>query len=306
MTKQKLQTELLASIKLQEDYHATHGGSLLNRLQRLRILKLKYPIEVILRKLNLRLELPVRFFWGKKRSLPVGDVDTKFLYYFASLGRAELPLTNFLIKNLKSNDIFYDIGANYGFFTHLAQELIQDGQVHAFEPDKAIYNFLSEDENEGGSCRSVFFNNKALSKSVGNINFYSRKKQGASGTSTTSKEAAQLRSREFDVETVSSTTLDEYCKNHLVPTIMKIDIEGGEYDMLLGAEQTLRENSPKILLEIASNDEGRELSAKVISLLISYGYSVYRLDSDGKTELLKSTINFDDLNYSYENILFTK
>jgi hypothetical protein len=36
-------------------------------------------------------------------------------------------LIKFLIRNISDQDIFYDVGSNYGFYSLLAAELIKEG-----------------------------------------------------------------------------------------------------------------------------------------------------------------------------------
>jgi hypothetical protein len=51
------------------------------------------------------------------------------------LGCYEAEKQKAFIKQVKSGDVFYDIGAHIGFYTLLASKLIGDrGRVYAFEP----------------------------------------------------------------------------------------------------------------------------------------------------------------------------
>ena len=52
-----------------------------------------------------------------------------------ALGTYEVPIQNIFTQHLKAGDVFYDIGANVGFFTIIAAKLVGDmGKVYAFEP----------------------------------------------------------------------------------------------------------------------------------------------------------------------------
>ena len=67
----------------------------------------------------------------------------------------ETRLTKFLIKNTNREDVFFDIGANFGFFTVLARAMLGDDpingtpQIYAFEPTPSIFKILSKN----GSCK---------------------------------------------------------------------------------------------------------------------------------------------------------
>ena len=56
---------------------------------------------------------------------------------------SEIRLTKFLIKNLKTDETFIDIGAHVGFFSLLASKLIgKNGLVFSFEPTQKTFQLL--------------------------------------------------------------------------------------------------------------------------------------------------------------------
>ena len=72
---------------------------------------------------------------------------------------------------------------------------------------------------------------------------------GSSGQNTLSPKHGRIpTAASVEVETV---TIDEFCfGNRIVPTFIKIDIEGYELHALRGAEHTLRHFRPKLLVEM--------------------------------------------------------
>jgi FkbM family methyltransferase len=94
-----------------------------------------------------------------------------------------------------------------------------------------------------------------------------------------------------DIEIVTVTTLDAV----LAPgdrkrlTFVKLDLEGAEHAALRGAEQTLREARPDILIEIEASHLARMgTSPKAVAdVLASHGYRFYRTgaDASGATTL---------------------
>ena len=71
--------------------------------------------------------------------------------------------------------------------------------------------------------------------------------------------------------------LDDYIRTPV--RLIKIDVEGAEYDVLLGARQTLQASKPTLLIEIQTTNQ-----EKVFSLLEGLGYS--------RTSLGKSNFQF--------------
>ena len=73
---------------------------------------------------------------------------------------------------------------------------------------------------------------------------------------------------------VKCISIDEWIKQaHAVPDIIKIDVEGAEYDVLKGAMHTLQTYKPKILL--ATHDcQSPGVKDRCVDLLKELGYTV--------------------------------
>jgi FkbM family methyltransferase len=78
----------------------------------------------------------------------------------------------------------------------------------------------------------------------------------------------------------SSLTLDELVRaNDLHPSFIKIDVEGAEYEVLLGAEKTLREFHPTLMTELHPDWLGKNVSVeKIVKHLQGLGYSSQPID----------------------------
>jgi hypothetical protein len=67
------------------------------------------------------------------------------------------------------------------------------------------------------------------------------------------------------------TTVDEYCRvNRVKPTVIKIDVEGFEGEVLRGAEGTLRRCRPTVLCEV--------IYESTRALMLEFGYVERPLD----------------------------
>lgn len=284
-------------------FYGVVGGGLDKKFLRIRRLGMRYLLYGLVRQFKIKTDIQLRLFWGKNIELPFPDIDTKYLYYFGALGQAEAALTNFFIRNLSANDVFYDVGANYGFYTHLAREILTEGECHAFEPDLSTFSYLRRNFQENDA--SLWLNNVALSDVSGTIPFFSARKIHASGVSTTSQEASSIQGRNYDHGIATAITLDDYLKNHTKPTFLKVDIEGGEYEFLVGAQQFLTENAPVVALEVIFGVQGRVLSKKVIDLLGTLGYRPHKILLDGSVAEINE-IDVEKEGVVYENFIFKK
>lgn len=142
--------------------------------------------------------------------------------------------------------VVYDIGANVGFYTLLASELVgPSGRVLSFEPLPRNLDLLRRhlEINRRGNVVVV---NAAIADYDG---------LGRFSASTAWSENMLNSDGEIAVSVIS---LDSYVRaGGRAPTIMKIDVEGAEHLVLAGARSLLRDVRPSILLSIHSA-EARE------------------------------------------------
>lgn len=226
-------------------------------------------------------DIPTRTetFWGRELLLPKRDSNAQMLRTRGALSKDEDGLTRFFIRNLNEDSVFYDIGANYGFYTALAQEFVTVGEVHAFEPNARIFRYLSQLKDA-----KTFFNQIALSDKAGIIEFFDCSPGNSSGKSTIIQSVVEKHRWRYRTTKIQATTLDEYCKEHRSPTIVKIDVEGAERQVLKGGEGTLRRYAPTIAIELWSGDELSSLSRDVLRALETLGYTPNRVLQSGETE----------------------
>ena len=111
--------------------------------------------------------------------------------------------------------------------------------------------------------------------------------------------AAGERVETIDVEV---RRLDDELSADFVPRLVKIDVEGAELGVLRGAEATLREHRPVLLLEhgLGSADEYGTHPRDVHGLLESVGYRLFGLDGDGPY----SAARFEAIFFGSERVNF--
>jgi len=216
-------------------------------------------------------------------------------------GISEYKLTKFLIKNLKETDIFYDIGANYGFYSFLGLEFCQE--VHSFEPISYIFENLEENFK---NIPNIFLNNIAIFDRNG-LTFLYINIMGSGGSTIIEEVKNRLirKSNKIEVQTI---TLDDYVKNHSKPTIIKLDVEGAESQVIGGGKEFFKNNSPVISIEVWPKGKGGEISMKAVEKLRNLGYQSYFLNLAGDLEKidgdLSEKVDSDDL--TNDNFIFLK
>jgi FkbM family methyltransferase len=164
-------------------------------------------------------------------------------------GSYEPAIQRFLHEHLQPGDVFYDIGAHIGFFSTIAARLVGDsGKVFAFEA--APENASALDQNiRRNSLRQVEINQVAVWSKCGTLSF-GRPYAGALAGSVleVNPNAAPVHD-DLQIE-VPAITLDCFVKKHLPPTLIKIDVEGAEAEVLEGAQKLFQQSWPVLICEI--------------------------------------------------------
>lgn len=180
------------------------------------------------------------------------------------LGTYELDKQFLFSQFVKPGMIIYDVGANVGFYTLLASILTgSNGKVFSFEPLPENISFL-KNHLELNKLSNVNVIVKAASNKVSTVKF----NLGENRSSGHISEKGEIK-----VETIS---IDEFIKQgNPSPNLIKFDIEGAEYEALIGAKELLKNKKPVIFLASHS----KELRAKCLKLLTEFGYSVSTIDN---------------------------
>jgi FkbM family methyltransferase len=181
-----------------------------------------------------------------------------------------------LQEALTAGDIFYDIGANAGYFSLLALSL-NVSKVFAFEPNPGTAALYRHNMvlNRHDSTQWTLFE-CALSDSEGTSLYVEGPLNNCGGGRLCSAESTAS-------HIVATTTLDQViAKGNLpLPTIMKLDVEGWEYQVLTGAQRALRNHLPKVIVFEAAVDSNLQIVNRNLQQLIeAYGYSISHLKRD--------------------------
>ena len=179
-----------------------------------------------------------------------------------AFGNLESEVQEAMIRHLGRGGIFYDIGANLGFFALLGAHLVglDEGHVYAFEaaPENAAAITRNAELN---ALPNVTVIAKAVSDHSGQgrlqvVDDQSWSKLEEYGPHPYTEEV-------IDVELVAIDDL--LAAGELrPPTVVKIDVEGAELAVLNGMRATIAEHQPAIICEL--HDTHQEFLAVVRGL----------------------------------------
>src|SRR4051812_1466160 len=132
----------------------------------------------------------------------------------------------YLLSAIKEGQTVLDVGAHVGAFSYFMRQGVGDtGKVYAFEPQSAPYQLLLQ-HKQRLQWDNVTVLNLALSDSKGTVKLHVPSHKGKADTEGATLLAHSDRSL-YATETISTETLDNFCKEHsLAPGFLKIDVEG--------------------------------------------------------------------------------
>jgi FkbM family methyltransferase len=165
------------------------------------------------------------------------------------LGSYEPEMQKTIANSVTSGSVFYDIGANVGFYSLLASGLVRDGRVFSFEPLPTNVEYLRK-HLALNAAENVDVMELAISNEVGPA-FFRKEKTGAMG-----------RLEETGSATVFTSTIDHLLQENRIapPSYIKMDIEGAELRALLGARNCFMVHKPTLFLATHSRELTRECS----------------------------------------------
>lgn len=153
-----------------------------------------------------------------------------------------------LLKGMRNLDVV-DVGANFGGYTVPFANLVR-ATVHAFEPQSIIYDLLLKNIEQNG-CRNVIPYKIALGHQNDLTTTLGDKYELFNQVHSLNEPRAGHNYGGIGLgtgyEAVTMQTLDSYRLDKV--GLIKIDVEGAERLVLLGAAETIRRNKPYIVFE---------------------------------------------------------
>lgn len=219
----------------------------------------------------------------------VGDVydSADIAYGISQNGLVEKDDTELVVKILSEfvNPVVYDIGANTGYYGILAATKFA-ATVHSFEPIPEHIACIKESSRINGVKDIVFTHALALGSKEESLEL------SLSGSGSTLIKNF-LGEASFPTLKVTVKTADSL--NLPAPHFIKIDVEGYEWEVLQGAQKTIKNYKPICFIEIAKTFSERNFVHKnwddIINFFQELDYKIQRNTSDGLIELTDNIPN---------------
>jgi FkbM family methyltransferase len=179
--------------------------------------------------------------------------------YIVSLRKEILP---------EKSPVIIDIGANIGQFMFACKTLFPTAKVYSFEPDSDIFALLKKNAKNFEGVKTY---NLALSNVKKKMKFY------VSNEFSEWSSLKKIDNKEYKISTVDVDKGDNVLKAITKIDLLKIDVEGAEYDVVLGLIKML-EKTNYLLIEVSMerNNEDKG-SSRLISLLLQNNFYIHHI-----------------------------
>lgn len=187
-----------------------------------------------------------------------------------AFGNLETSVQEAMLRHLAKGGVFYDVGANLGFFAMLGAHMagFEEGRSYAFEPtpDNAAAIRRNAQLN---SIPNLTVIEKAVSAQTGRAQLQVVDDQSWSKLADYGDHP--LTEQVLEVDTVS---IDDLVFGGEIepPTVVKIDVEGAEIAVLEGMTRTLAEHRPAVICEL------HDTHAAFVEFCAAHGYSAINLE----------------------------
>lgn len=196
----------------------------------------------------------------------------RLLRYRYQNERAELRFL--LNRKLKGGSVL-DVGGHRGEYSYWLHQHFRDAQIVTFEPQPELIAFL-HDFKQSFRLDRLTVAPIGLSSRSGKLRMHRKRSRWEAAT----VDEFCFDDAETEVFDVPVTTIDEYVAEHpeLRPVrFIKCDVEFHEADVLAGAERTLREDRPELLVEWSTpRCAYRE---RLFGFVQRLGYSMFQFES---------------------------
>lgn len=203
--------------------------------------------------------------------------------YIIENGAWETHVVQLINNFVRPGNICVDVGANAGYHTlAMAGAAGKEGHVYAFEPndishDKLIENIaLNESFKNRITCERL-----GLSFEENNLKiFQSGNAPGNAYLSPHYREDYWNAGTSEDFTICKVIRLDSYIKPETSVSLIKVDVEGMELEVLTGADAVLKRDMPVILFETLLENFSHESIKQLEEYLVSLGYVIFNIDNN--------------------------
>lgn len=196
-------------------------------------------------------------------------------YYktLASLGTGNYkcePELLLIHQLLQDDSVFVDIGTNKGIYLYQAEKKIKSGKIFGFEPNESLVNYIQP------LFPKIKLFPLAVSSTTGTSVLHIPKKGNGLQDTRASLEDMGDEVEKIEIKTI---TLDDWVTQNNIQKldVVKIDVEGHEFDTIKGSRKVLETLKPTFIIEIELRHAHYPIN-EIFDFIKGFGYEVFYFD----------------------------
>jgi FkbM family methyltransferase len=158
---------------------------------------------------------------------------------------SELETQQWVLENVGKDWTIFDCGAHIGYYSMLFSHCAPEGKVYAFEPCELTCQYFANNIIANRNSEHSYHNIELVRVALGSKVVKDKKEtlwfagQGEDGIGKTEG-------------VYDFTTIDAFCEEYSIEQLdlLKSDVDGWDYELLLGARQTIEKFKPILLVEV--------------------------------------------------------
>ncbi|WP_405583909.1 FkbM family methyltransferase [Streptomyces sp. NBC_01190] len=215
---------------------------------------------------------------GARFALDTQDLIQRYLYLF---GTWEPRMTQWLRRRLRPGDTFVDVGANIGYFSVIASELVgPEGKVVAIEASRAFQDRLEQNARLNG-CTNIRALHTAVSDKRQTLTFILASSHNMGANSIVPYDGPAESTFEIEAFPLPDVLEEDEITS---ARVIKVDVEGAEGSVVRGMVALLDRLRPDAEITVEVTPERMaQLGDSVEELLDTMrgaGFNVYRLANE--------------------------
>lgn len=218
----------------------------------------------------------------------------RLLLHSRSSNLNEAVALDILSKLSRPSPVIFDIGANIGLFIKaFNKSQYKPKAIYAFEPSSYVHSILKVTvaRFKNVKCFKLAFD-KQDGETILNMPL---KKSGSIRVGLS--HIGNVSEGEYLKETVKTMKLDNFLKEQDIEAVdlIKIDVEGAEYNILQGAKSLLREARPFWFVEISeAADRFANTRQDTFDIFMNSDYAAFYFDKNQKWQRLDEINEAED------------
>jgi FkbM family methyltransferase len=223
---------------------------IVNFISKISFLRKNIVLKKFLKKIS---KILAKIFYGKYKKISIANkytflIDSDFAYSnFENWSGGHNKGFSKLLDISKNKKVVFDIGAHIGLCTLPLSNIAS--QIFSFEASPTNITYLTKHLKVNNKTNVNVVPYLVGKENIKNVNFFNV--DNGSGISSIVNLKIKKKNLYIKNIIVDQISLDDYVsKKSVVPDVLKIDVEGAEFNVLDGATRILKDYRPKIIISL--------------------------------------------------------